>query len=59
MTNKIFGLFSILAICFFISCKAQESGDLIKQNFDFASEQLTYALQEIDSAKLKDERNSL
>ncbi|MDD3956101.1 MAG: glycoside hydrolase family 88 protein [Proteiniphilum sp.] len=59
MTNKIFGLIGILAICFFISCKTQESGDLIKQNFDFASEQLTYALQEIDSAKLKDERNSL
>ncbi|MDD3543009.1 MAG: glucuronyl hydrolase, partial [Petrimonas sp.] len=56
---KIFTLFSILAIGLFTSCKTQVSGDLTKQNFDFASEQLTYALQEIDSAKARDGRDSL
>ncbi len=57
--NKIFYLSSILAIGILTSCKTQVSGDLVKQNFDFASKQLVYALQEIDSAKARDGRDSL
>ena len=51
MKNKKIGLIGILAIGLVTSCKMQQAGDLVKLNFDFASEQLTYALQEIESAK--------
>jgi unsaturated chondroitin disaccharide hydrolase len=59
MKNKKIGLIGILAIGLVTSCKMQQAGDLVKQNFDFASEQLTYALQEIESAKANDDRDSL
>jgi len=57
--NKIFYLLSILAFGFFTACKAQVPDDLVKQNFDFAAEQLVYALHEIDSVKAGDGRDSL
>ncbi len=57
--NKIFYLLGILAFGFFTACKAQVPGDLVKQNFDFAAEQLVYALQQIDSVKANDSRDSL
>lgn len=50
MDKKIYWL-SMLAVGLFISCKSQESKNLVQQNFDFASKQLVYALQEIDSTK--------
>lgn len=57
--NKKISLLSICVICFFASCKTQESKKTVKQNFDFASKQLVYALQMIDTAKANDVRDSL
>ena len=57
--NKIFYASIIFMMGIFTACKAQVPDDLVKQNFDFAAEQLVYALHEIDSVKAGDGRDSL
>lgn len=57
--NKKYYLFILFAICFLTTCKKEEPVKLVEANFDFASKQLLYALQEIDLAKSNDERDSL
>lgn len=57
--NRILFISIVISVSILTSCKSQVSQDLVSENFDFASAQLNYALQEIDSAKMNDERDSL
>lgn len=57
--NKKLYLVSFCAICFFTSCRTQETSNVVKQNFDFASKQLVYAFQVIDSVIANESCHSL
>lgn len=43
-----------LAFFSFFSCKNQQSEDIVKKDFDFATSQLTFAMSEVDKALAED-----
>ncbi len=40
-----------LSVLLLTACKAKQTADIVRNNFDFAAEQLTYAFDEIDAVK--------
>jgi hypothetical protein len=46
-------IFSLMFLAF-ASCKQQQSDDIVKKSFEFASAQLTFAMTEIDNALAED-----
>ncbi len=51
-TNLIPSL--VFIFCIFFSCQKEEKKDIVKENFDFASRQLSYAMEEIEKAKAEE-----